>query len=308
MSSPGAFIPVERLTDLPPEARPLDPQGIVRTMTALVRKHIYTEIPVEQLVATLDPPTLKARRGEVVAAETFTQFDRSCAYELRYRKGLAVSQSGVTGRLDERLFARDIEYQFLMELKALQEMQPNCDWRLVGAQIRQVNLASRQMVSQPTEPELRITKVATDEDYARNGALLGSASAQYAVRPDVRWMMPMVFADVAKAELVDPNQVDPEARPTSDQVYKYIQTRQLRWLTAGQRKNRDLAVELLRTWEKTQLEGAESTAPVPAVTLAFTEEQRAEIVSLRQAGVSAQRIARLLGATVEDVEAVLEVS
>ena len=113
----------------------------------------------------------------------------------------------------------------------------------------------------------------------------------------------MVFADIAKAGLVDPNQVDPEAKATTDDVYQYMQTRQLRYLSNGARKNRALAVALLKRFEEAQQDGAWKGQPQP---LALTGAQLEAAWAMRTQGIAPAQIAELLKVDVDWLNAALD--
>lgn len=311
MDATPAFIPVTLANNLPSFRHPLDVNGIQRAITKVLTSALYTEIPVDELIEMLDPPKdPRDRRGNVLSNATHTQFDKRCAYELRYRKGFNFSQAGLSGRLEEGLFAVTVEWMYNRELKVLQDEQPNCEWRLVAAFVDQVNTSAvyQKRMSEDEASTLGQVRAQGDDHYRKmkagqNVEYLGSKTTEIISAPDIRWCVPMVFADIAKAGLVDPNQVDGEAKTTTNDVYQYIETRQLKYMSNGARKNRAKAVELLKRWETAQQDGAWKGVPQP---LAFSAEQLEAARAMRLAGVAPAQIAGLLQVDVDWLNAALD--
>lgn len=297
MSELATASPITRVPEgeLPKFKRPLDTDGIARVLMHTLDRHMHLELSVEELVEMLPPPDEGGRRGG--GRKRSTKFDQCCAFELRYCKSLSWSQGGVVGKLEEGLFRYTVEDMFLRELNAVQQAQPNGNWKLVGGWIYQLNLARTVPVGAHGEIAPRVEKPYGDDYYTGDNAaaVLAQPTVRHVPTPDIRWWMPVVFADVARGELVDPSQVEPNAKPTTENVYKYMETRQLRWLSDGQRQNREKAVELLLKWGEFRAKLAEEAVPRVATLAALSDGQLAEARKMRDEGFPLGRVASLLG-------------
>lgn len=184
----------------------------------------------------------------------------------------------------------------------LLEAQPNCDWQLVGALVDAVpsDGVAQAQTGKSNAPGSLDPSLAVHQAMMRGergddpeGAIrLGGRVHRTEPTRHWRWYIRMVWADVSGAgEWVDPIEVR-GGKPGPHA--KYAQTRIVRLLPPGGRKNREEAVKLLR-----RIGTASVVAPAPDLTL----EQRDGALVMLSGGMNPALVARALGVSVQQVEA-----
>ncbi len=290
-------IPVTLLNDRRLERR-LTPETIRDVLVDMVKRYLYTELPLEELIA-MDDPEERATRRTVKAV--FDKTDKVPRHELRHMKACRWSQSGLTdGTQPVGRFIQSADMGYQRNLAQLRSEQPNCDWKLVAATVEQVDTTRVSQDGGSSEGSLNGTP---DPDVSRANRTRPSLvrvsnHSNFTATPDIRWLVGMVFADVARAELMDPNLHNDDGKPGP--MSEYVVTRRIRHMPRTLRENRERAVEFLQDFHRRsgELSGG-------LLTPKFSEDQLAEIRALRTEGFAPARIAKVLGVTLEEVEQAL---
>lgn len=235
-------------------------------------------------------------------------------YELAYREFRfpqsmlpALSQGPQPKGGPPEKFRQFIRYQLGAALKALELYQPALDWQLVYVLVDPVCLTrtfANVNGNEPTveEASIRLAQaVQSMRPTARAETpperLSSVVGTQYK-EDDWVWYVRMVFADVSGgADWQDPNHL---GGGRSDGLSKYAETRQLRYLPRGTRKQRERAIALMEALDKQPVQVAPASRLTPA--------QRATAMDLLQQGTNLALIARLMEMEPEELEAELPVS
>lgn len=232
-------------------------------------------------------------------------------YELAYRE-FRFPQT-MLGHLDQgpqfqggapAKFRAFVRYQLGAQLKALELYQPGLEWALVYALVDPVCL-TRTYASvdgrEPTaeEASIRLAQAVQSMQPSsraeRPPERLSRVMGQTYQEQDWVWYVRLVFADVSGgADWQDPNVV---GGGESKGLSKYAETRQLRYLPRGTRKQRERAIELMTALDKRPVQVAPASKLSPA--------QRATAVQMLNEGTNVALIARLMDMSPEDLAAEL---
>lgn len=297
-------IPFDGLPERKAAGRAVSSHVMLSELQEMLARHLYTGLSVDDLLA-LDEPDLDIVKKMKARNQKLTQYDMRPRYELRYSKGMRFSESGTMGRQTDLQFRSMVEYMFRLEHQAIAGPlgeQPDGDWRLVGAVIRQVDLKRRVPVMGGQVDDLHSAIRKTNADnpgIIRQSGEIGG----YTDEPDVVWMVPMVFADIAQAELQDPARLHGTKAGAESALTAYIETRQLRSMSAGMRLGRKRCEDLLREYELRQDTNAADLLQRQAVQLSQAQVKAA--LEARLAGNPPALIASMMGIPIEVLEMAL---
>jgi len=231
--------------------------------------------------------------------------NRRARFELRYAE-IRISERGTVGRQTVRMY----EGTFLLQLhgvwKALQDEQPNAQWKPVAAEVISRYLGRSEAVSTGEQGDggslgaLYASSMAMLRD--QRAQAIGSAKKIVEVA-DTQLVARIAFADVAQTELSDPVQMHEDGRNEGGSFAQYAQTRNLRHLPRGLQKRRASAIEVIQayyaerprdrvqTQERTPVKMPEQVQRGPS----FSEAQLEAGMTARQKNVKWADVARLMG-------------
>jgi hypothetical protein len=294
-------IPVELLKTTTP-ALAVTPESIRRVVVQAVQRRLYAVEDLEDLLAD-DEPEEQGRRPR---RRAIGKPDLSPRYEIRFDKEIRWSQGGLMlAQQPEGLFLISCEGKLDRVAKKLQDEQPNAEWRLVAAKLRQTNLRSVSYqggVGDPSPNPLMALMAIGQGRYDSPPAVRAIQAGSYSSQPDVRWHLDTAWADVKRSELVDPNlglAGDGLAGPMSH----YAASRQYKHMPRGLQVGRDRAIALIREFYATQRVADDAVAQAAAPR--WTQAQVEAIRTFRSSGTPPAQIAALLNATQEEVEQAL---
>lgn len=176
-------------------------------------------------------------------------------YELRYFE-LRFSHSGVIAKCTPRELAMSVRYQFNHALARLRTEQPNAQWRLIVAHVRQdsvnrqfdytgnvetapdFNLA--ELVNQAEQNAMRVGRGDAAQGVAMQNRTIMSKQAQ---QQDLRSLLCCVVVDIAKAEVLDP--VNHRWPGEHGPMQRYTEQQELRYLPQNLRRERMVAKTLI---------------------------------------------------------------
>lgn len=210
-------------------------------------------------------------------------------YELRLTQ-VFFSESGLVGKCTQRQFAGILHYAYEHELGQLQKEQPGCTWQLVAAAIQRVNIhTTREVAFDGTK--FNVDNLLSFVNSKDSVAIDRKIDHQQV--PDYRCVVPLVFCDTARGELIDPATISDQGK--EGPMTRYARTRNIRHLTDSQRKSRAAAEELVRGVAKLRDEG--NALPNPSGMGAPTEsstiaELRARLAELEAREAASKRPAQ----------------
>lgn len=306
-------IPTNRLPMPSLQGAPIGPDGMQRVIERVLRRHLYTgPIPLSEFLALDDPPDVQHRggRGRVARmADTKTEFDQCPRYEIRYTDNLYVAEQGVVGHTTEEQFERDcIEWMWTKEWEQIggpAGEQPNGEWKMVACAIRQVDNSVLVPVPGPA-PDMAAKIRAFDEAGFSNMSIRqagGGGIAGYRSAPATRWVVPMVFVDVSRSELVDPAKVRGTRDGATSALTEYILTRQLRHMTPTMRANRKKGTDLIEEFIRTS--GELLAQQLEREAQRISNDQLTAARQMLEAGLPEALVAQAIGVELESLRRAL---
>jgi len=296
-------IPVDMMEDSSLHHR-ITPQSIRDEALRMLQAKLYTELDFDEMLAEDEPEEEKGSRRK--PRGKLTPYDMVPRHELRFVRALRWSEASVMqGGMKIGLWRASMELRYKRALDELQQEQPNCDWRLVACKVTRAN--RRRVVTvegiegSTASDAAAMAAVMAETNYDNPRTVRVAPSFRQVEEPDVLWHVPLVFCDIAKADLVDP-QLAAQLNGVEGPMSQYIRTRQLRFMPPGLRRNRGWAVDLITEFRDAGLQ-AEMAAFAPAPR--FNDDQIAAARMLREQGQPPALIATLLGATLEEVQKAL---
>lgn len=263
----------------------------------VIEEQLYTEIPLEELMAVDERPSERPGRRPTKHAR----------YELRHLK-TRLSESAYNGKVSVNMFVEDLRYRIRHVHEGLVKSQPNADWRLVGASVEQASAHALQTVgvASPVYSDARYEELWADERAAQHGySRPQRTSSSHVLREyeDRRWHIELVFADVTQGELIDP-QVIRGDDPTRVSWYAaYIDSdRDIAKLSHNAKLKRKAAERVIREMLGLATARVERAIP-PAPRL--TREQLDLANQMLVDGVAPAMLATLLGVPLEVLGQVL---
>lgn len=210
-------------------------------------------------------------------------------YETRLTQ-VFFSEAGLVGKCTQLQYLGILHYAYENELKRLQDEQPGCAWSLVAADLQRVNINVTREVA------FRGEVYSVDnllQFHKSKDAKPMEQTVTYQGVPDYRCVVPLVFADLERGELVDPALNSPQGK--EGPFSKYARMRTLRYLTESQRRTRLVAEALIRQVAARREVGSE----LPKPTEVGPNHDRDTIESLRArlAALEAEEKAREVAAS-----------
>lgn len=294
-------VPVTRLPQRVLADAPLSESSVQRVLVELLQSQLYTELPIEELLAVDEPEPDRSvrRRGP---ARALTRFDLCPRYELWYAKGMTFSEGGMIGMTTENKFRELAKWMFDRELESIAKEQSKGKWKLVAALVHQQDFGIAVPV-RGTGPDMA-AQIRASGGAARSINISSEAPGAggqiigYQHQPAIRWVIPMVFCDIARADLVDPARMyGTRDNPTSG-LTEYIATRQFRHMSPGMTRNRELAESVVKEFESRRGEMAIAAAR----SIPLTREQVELAEAMQADGIPLARIAQLVNVSVPLLE------
>jgi transposase-like protein len=247
-----------------------------------------------------EPATPEVLAGvEVVEQENGRPIGVRPHFELYYREA-RISQAAAL-MMAASQFRGFVLYTLGHMERALEDYQPALDWRLVGALVDPVQLgvmAPRVVGREPTPEEVNI-RLATQQwrvsgEQTEPPQRLSSVASALVQHQETRWYIRTVWSDVSGGA----DYSDPAGRSGGTSgLTRYSETRQLRHMPSGTRKNREQAIKLLQRIGAGVVQVAPATGLPPAV--------RAEARRMAEAGTNLAVVAQTLGYSPEEIAASL---
>lgn len=280
-------------------------------------------IPWTELIAEDDLPGGKPGR------------DKRARYELRYRK-FALSEAGLL-TAEHPLTEKHFRYHQIgvpihdMRRMDLMREQPGLDWWVVAF------VVEKKRVDMPSEtlrtaldsrtvagvgfgeampsPDPTSYKNQDPQRTAPEPAFGFSSIPLITPVEDYHFVVHLAWADISGGDLVDTVTEHHTADRARESVMsEYADTRNLRNLTPGGRKNRNEAIAVIRTYNETQraLTGEPEPrsaralpAPAPSPGPDRADAMRARVVEMRTAGTPVASIVRSTKLTLTEVRGIL---
>lgn len=278
------------------------PQDLYEIVRVEIARRISEELTIEQLLA-LDP------YYDEHSASTSNERVR---HELR---GLSwhISETGmVKAALRRGMLHASVAYCLDKFEESLAVEQPGCSWRMVAAIIdRRVNTVVREAPfeggSLSAEDVIRSVQGQRPADTI---PVPIDRTVDYRPDEDPRCYIRVVYADIVKGSVVDPNEQHESG--VSPAMSRYAVTRALRHASQGMRKHRAECSEVVKLGHPSLWGGAPSRPDAPAAgapqgpPMPRPDETTDEVLRLRRGGdghppLPPQAIAKKLGLTMDEV-------
>lgn len=296
-------IPVDMMDDSSLHHR-VTPQSIRDEVLRMLRGHLYTELTFEELTQVVEPEEEKGARRRPKGR--MLEHDYCPVFELRHVRDMRWNEASVmAGGPKLGLWRASLEQRYQRALANLEQEQPNCVWKLVACKVMRTN--RRRVISYEASDggvangTAAMFAVMQETNYDNPRAVRVLPSFAQREEPDVLWNVPLVFADIAKAELVDP-QLAAHLNGVEGPMTQYARTRRLGHMPPNLRRNRKWAIELMQEFRDSFDPIESDLAPLPP---RFTEGQLTAARMLREEGQPMALIAQMLGAPVEEVSKAL---
>lgn len=200
-------------------------------------------------------------------------------------------------------WAELLEFLYRNILDGLEKEQPAAEWRLVGVLIRQVNQG--KVTIQRGDPtrgggvagQMAIEKTGREWNDTNLAAMTMKVTPANKVvdEKQVAMVVDLVFADITGSpEISHPGARHGNYNPGSSPMEKYAEGRHLRYMPKSLRDERNAAKEVMARI-------AAEAAKAPTTARAFDRLSAAEVAALLST-LPVERVADMLGATVEEVE------
>lgn len=276
-------------------------------LQAFVEGEVFTNINLAELLeetipAQDDPggagraPSVDGRPGRPIRVIP--------SYELRYDE-LRFSHSGIIAKCTPRELAMTVRAAFNHTLERLKLEQPNAQWRLVGALIRrdevnrlfdstgdvsrypgEFNLA--ELVNEAEKAAMKVGRGTGEQGVVSSDKLV---QASVATRADYRSLMCCVFADVGKAEIVDP--IARRWHNESGPMARYAERQELRFLPLYLQQERHQAKAVLNRLVEAEEQVVQTDTTPPELEITAVSVQAMRV--LRQSGQKWGEIGKAFG-------------